>query len=367
MASASAAQEDSYLPFSQRPGWEDLQPIPQADAPNALVPIAYTEHYRDAMDTFRALVAKGEKSPRAIEVTEQLIRMNPGHYSIWAYRAETLLATNADLSKELDLMDELVKEHIKSYQVWQHRRTIVTSLQSSTRELPFTTRALSFDSKNYHTWAYRQWVLCHFFSSQTTPAPLSERKATSSAEEDGDEKKRKSVWQEELEYTRELLEKDVRNNSAWNHRFFVVFESGEGGGEEKEVVEREIRYTKTLLSLAPNNPSAWNYLRGILSHSHLPLSSLTPFVTPLALNTPASMPADEPPVSDKAELPAVGAVEWLADAGAEEAEKEGTEGGREKGVEAAALFRSLIQFDPIRTNYWQFRADEVLQKVGIAV
>lgn len=106
------------------------------------------------MDTFRALVAKGGKSPRAVEVTEQLIRMNPGHYSIWwvltqlshrrisctdsllpfprspfspdssttrfcrAYRAETLLATKADLSKELDLMDELVKEHIKSYQVW---------------------------------------------------------------------------------------------------------------------------------------------------------------------------------------------------------------------------------------------------------
>lgn len=56
-----------------------------------------------------------------------------------------------------------------------------------------------------------------------------------------DEKRRTEVWEGELEYTRELLGVDVRNNSAWNHRFFVVFESGEGGGEKEEVVQREIR------------------------------------------------------------------------------------------------------------------------------
>jgi protein farnesyltransferase/geranylgeranyltransferase type-1 subunit alpha len=28
-----------------------------------------------------------------------------------------------------------------------------------------------------------------------------------------------------------LINDDIRNNSAWNHRFFVVFESGMGGGE----------------------------------------------------------------------------------------------------------------------------------------
>ena len=35
------------------------------------------------MDTFRALVKAGEKSARALEVTEDLIWWNPGHYSIW--------------------------------------------------------------------------------------------------------------------------------------------------------------------------------------------------------------------------------------------------------------------------------------------
>jgi len=35
------------------------------------------------MDTFRAIVAKGEKTDRVLAVTEALIRINPGHYSIW--------------------------------------------------------------------------------------------------------------------------------------------------------------------------------------------------------------------------------------------------------------------------------------------
>lgn len=95
------------------------------------------------MDTFRAIVQKDEKSTRGLTITEVLIRLNPGHYSIWCvsckncytgvlevmewilmdricrtYRYQTLLAIQSDLAVELDLMDELIKEHLKSYQVW---------------------------------------------------------------------------------------------------------------------------------------------------------------------------------------------------------------------------------------------------------
>ncbi|GAA5860610.1 hypothetical protein JCM5353_004069, partial [Sporobolomyces roseus] len=73
---------EAYVLWSARPGWEDLQPIPQNDAPNCLVPIAYHEQYRDAMDTFRAIVKKGEKSKRTLELTELIIQFNPGHYSV---------------------------------------------------------------------------------------------------------------------------------------------------------------------------------------------------------------------------------------------------------------------------------------------
>lgn len=115
------------------------------------------------------------------------------------------------------------------------------------------------------------------------------------------------------------------------------------------------RYSKSKLALAPNNPSAWNYLRGsvprllsphvanpphrILTHTTTPLSLLIPFVSPLAiLSSAPSAAADDPPISDKAQLPAPLAIEFLADAMAQE--------GREKGAQAAEV-RFLVLFAPV--------------------
>ncbi|GAA5861090.1 hypothetical protein JCM8547_008031 [Rhodosporidiobolus lusitaniae] len=342
-------EDEEYVPWAKREGWEDLQPIPQADAPDCLVPIAYDEYYRDAMDTFRAMIAKGEKSKRTIELTEDLIQMNPGHYSVWKYRADALLAIKADLVKELELLDGLVKFHLKSYQVWQHRRQIVLALNDPSRELDFTAKALALDAKNYHTWAYRQWALCHFWANRSSSPEELEK------ESDKRKKEVEKVWRGEVEYADRLLTEDVRNNSAWSHRFFVCFESGMGG---EGVGEREIEYVKTKLALSPNNPSAWNYLRGILTRLSLPFSSVSSLARPLALNDPSSMPPNEPQVSKEAELPAWLAIEFLADAAAEEVQGLTKKEKKEKAEEAAQLFTSLIEFDPIRRFYWTLRAKE---------
>lgn len=101
------------------------------------------------------------------------------------------------------------------------------ALGDGSREIEFTTRALEFDDKNYHTWAYRQWSLSHFFSSYPP------------------RKEDEGVWEGEVEFTASLLVRDVRNNSAWNHRFFVTFESGyaQAGnfGNKEAAGEREIQ------------------------------------------------------------------------------------------------------------------------------
>ncbi|KAK4056797.1 CAAX geranylgeranyltransferase alpha subunit [Microbotryomycetes sp. JL221] len=355
----TVASSADYVPFHERQGWQDLVPIAQLDAPNCLVPIAYSQQYRDAMDTFRAIINVNEKSNRTLEVTEALIKLNPGHYSIWAYRAQTLLAMNANLEHELDLMDKLVKAHIKSYQVWQHRKTIVTALQSSQRELSFSNRALSFDPKNYHTWAYRQWVLCHFFSDLKITKQQQEEPVATTSTAKQDFKDRERVWQQELDYVEELLQSDIRNNSAWNHRFFVCFESGQAGASSV-VTPREIHYVKGKLAISPNNPSAWNYLKGVLERTQTPMSTLLPFVECLALGTPESMPKEEPQVSRLAELPAYLAIEFIADATAQQAKQQDS---KDKAQEASALFTSLCQFDPIRSRYWQYKATEALSIV----
>jgi hypothetical protein len=56
-----------------------------------------------------------------------------------------------------------------------------------------TAGALNTDSKNYHAWAHRQVVVASG-----------------------------AAWQQEQQYVQRLLAEDVRNNSAWNQRFFVL-------------------------------------------------------------------------------------------------------------------------------------------------
>ncbi|KAL7416366.1 hypothetical protein BDY24DRAFT_337162 [Mrakia frigida] len=233
--------------LSQDPLWSDITPIAQQEAEGALVPIMYGLEYQDAMDYFRAVSASEEHSERALDLTLRIIRMNPAHYTVWQYRFQTLLKLEKSLTDELGLMNELAEENMKSYQVWHHRLLLLTHLpppispSTIISELSFIATSLLPDAKNYHTWAYRQFVLTHF-EALLTP-------------ED---------WRKEQTWLDSLLkvEGDVRNNSAWGHRWFLSFgrvgvlEGGKGN------VEREVEYTLSQIKLVPNNASSWAYLRG---------------------------------------------------------------------------------------------------------
>lgn len=67
------------------------------------------------------------------------------------------------------------------------------------------------------------------------------------------------LYDNELNYVDTLLEQDVRNNSAWNQRYFVINNTT---GFTDEVLKREIDYVLEMIKNAKENESAWNYLRG---------------------------------------------------------------------------------------------------------
>lgn len=70
--------------FSNSDHWQDVIPVPQDDGgPHPLAAIAYTEEYSEAMSYLRALMANDEKSERALELTRDIIGMNPAHYTVW--------------------------------------------------------------------------------------------------------------------------------------------------------------------------------------------------------------------------------------------------------------------------------------------
>lgn len=107
----------------------------------------------------------------------------------------------------------------------------------ATEEKVFLAFMIRQDSKNYHCWQQRQWLVNDF-----------------------------NEFDEELDYTEELIDDDIRNNSAWNHRYYVIRNTT---GFVDPVLDSETRFTCHKIRLAPNNESAWNYLKGILAKDGL--------------------------------------------------------------------------------------------------
>lgn len=110
-------------PFQE--GWTDVKPIPQAETENPLVPINYSPacmplpnltlvtaglHNRNwphlstsktyskrlmtdlsillaldvsAMSTFRYILQQEELSKRVLELTAEIVKINPAHYTVW--------------------------------------------------------------------------------------------------------------------------------------------------------------------------------------------------------------------------------------------------------------------------------------------
>ncbi|KGQ01991.1 hypothetical protein PAAG_11164 [Paracoccidioides lutzii Pb01] len=130
------------------PAWADVTPIPLDDGSNfydndhpqqqrqhqqqeggdgvsgngngtyPLATISYPPNYVEATSYLRALMAANEMSDRAIELTEDVILINPAHYTVWLYRAKILFALEKDLNKEIEWVNKIALVNLKNYQIW---------------------------------------------------------------------------------------------------------------------------------------------------------------------------------------------------------------------------------------------------------
>ncbi|XP_071549582.1 protein farnesyltransferase/geranylgeranyltransferase type-1 subunit alpha isoform X3 [Panulirus ornatus] len=228
------SDEETWVFYKDREEWADVTPVPQDDGPHAVVKIAYTDAFTDVYDYFRAVMANGELSERALYLTEDALNMNAANYTVWQYRRKILKHLGSDLEKELTFCREMIEMNPKNYQVWHHRRVIVEWLGDASKELKLTEMIFNQDAKNYHAWEHRQWVLKTFI-----------------------------LFDGELDYVDRLLEDDVRNNSAWNQRHFAIAQTT---GFTQEVIEREVDYAKNAIKKVVGNESPWSYLRGVVQH-----------------------------------------------------------------------------------------------------
>lgn len=171
---------DDWVFYSERPEWKDVKPLKQDDGENPVVMIAYSDKCNvnslllsiilltksfsvlDVYNYFRGILAVGEKSERALDLTRDALRLNAANYTVWQYRRDILKAIDTDLNEELDYIDTVILDNPKNYQVWHHRRVIVELLNNPSKELSLTAKVLDLDAKNYHAWQHRQWAIATF-------------------------------------------------------------------------------------------------------------------------------------------------------------------------------------------------------------
>ena len=358
--------------YADNPTYADITPLPTDEGgPFALATIAYTPRYAECMSYLRALMAQDERSPRALALTEDLIKLNPAHYTVWLFRAACLAAaTDAELAAEVRWLDGVAREHPKNYQVWHHRQLMVDRHGACGGERAFTARMFADDPKNYHVWSYRQWLVRRFglwptatatatVDGAAMPAPrVLHEDEHRNGDGNGDNTYDGDTYDDdvdELSFTAQLIEQDPRNNSAWNHRWYVLHgrdvdrtdahahghdDAAAAGVKNPEVRAHELAFAQHHIRRAPRGESAWSYLRAIAARAEMPLGELRGFVEGFT---------GEGEGEGQREVVSPYALDLLARI----QEAEGAEGGWAQAAQTLELLAST--YDPIRKNYWEYR------------
>ncbi|GAX74302.1 hypothetical protein CEUSTIGMA_g1751.t1 [Chlamydomonas eustigma] len=363
-------------PYSQQELWADVSPI-FVDDGNSVVAVQYTPEHREALSYFRAVLVSGEKSTRVLELASDMIRLNMADYTAWQLRWLCVEALDNKLEEEYQFTEDIMKTNAKNYQLWNHRRKIALKAgpAAAELELEFSARALDLDEKNYHAWAHRMAVVEAF-----------------------------GLWEIELLYVEEMIDRDIRNNSAWNQRAFImksqlqlsagiadeqttvmassprilgippsgitadltyVNTSSNMGRVLEDTLSRELTYVSNKIAAAPRNESCWNYLLGLFT-----LPGCSPFelcrwpqVYDTCMAAVTKAPSCPPALAALAEFyiaAAESAVEVCSQGNTGAFEVDAAKKTVRSAVRHAFyVLEGLDVADPIRAPYWAHRKQRV--------
>jgi protein farnesyltransferase/geranylgeranyltransferase type-1 subunit alpha len=250
--------------------WADVPHAPLTNAPVATIP--YSPRFASVFGLLLVARERGEASPRALALVSEATRLCAADFSTWGYRmvvvrgllsaAENGRAGARDRADILLAEDKFVRTTAlavpKSYQLWEYRRFLFelkrteelgaqntrpdaqTVDQLTVQEREFVEAALDDDEKNYHAWSHLGWLARDAVRLLTTTEP-GVAAAAKTAPQDA-----------ELLATGARIRRDVRNNSAYSHRWAA------GGGAARGMVE--VQWALDRVRCAPRNEAAWNYV-----------------------------------------------------------------------------------------------------------
>ncbi|KAL5118999.1 Rab geranylgeranyltransferase [Pleosporales sp. CAS-2024a] len=216
----------------------------------------------------------------------KLLNENPEYYTIWNHRRRVL---NALFSREaspqspdeliqgdLQLTFALLRRFPKCYWIWNHRNWLLRKAESSlgadkarklwSGELQLINKMLHADSRNFHAWSYRRFVVSQI-DRLTIPS----------------EEQAHTLTEAEFEYTTKLIKTNLSNFSAWHNRSQLIpqllNERNADAKARRAFLNAELVLICEAINTDPFDQSIWFY------HQYL-LSTLAPSCPPRQLIVP---------------------------------------------------------------------------------
>ncbi|KAL5343731.1 hypothetical protein BJX70DRAFT_353390 [Aspergillus crustosus] len=234
------------------------------------------EKYRELEQTVREEIANRQYAPETLQKLSELLKMNPEYYTAWNDRRRVLQhefsqvvsehsqetsenQITALIKTELQFLIPLLRSFPKCYWIWNYRlwlldeakRLLPTAVASKVwqEELVLVGKMLSLDSRNFHGWGYRRFVV--------------ETLETLSFGKDNDQ----SLAQAEFEYAKKMIGTNLSNFSAWHYRTKLIqrllSDRSASDEERKHMLDDELDLIHRALC-DPYDQSLWFYHQNLM-------------------------------------------------------------------------------------------------------
>lgn len=182
-------------------------------------------HYRKLTSVI--LKDKHDKvyNQRALANTTTLLSINPEFNAVWNYRRDIFIYLISNdptkkaglLGEDLDMIKAMMKQYPKCYWIWNHRRWCLEELSQDhlanwAYELELVLKVLEMDSRNFHGWHYRRYVVGSIEREQQEK--LVDKNKLKIAD--------LKLYLKEYKYATSKIEKNISNFSAWHNRSKLI-------------------------------------------------------------------------------------------------------------------------------------------------
>lgn len=211
---------------------------------------SFTQDHYSLFRRLKRLLDEERFQLENLDVSTQVIDINPQHYTAWYFRRKVIQANYSEceeidrtqfLREELRFVRGVCDRAPKCYQSWWHLRQVREWLGFDPEELEFASRQLERDAKNMYVWSHRTWFVRSYVSVE------------------------RDILVRELDFSSQVISRDCRNNSAWCYRHFIFSSLKKMDMLREPNFLEEVEYIVNWLVFAPHNDSIWNYVISFFS------------------------------------------------------------------------------------------------------